>query len=77
MASPARCGRRTRPRRARSAGGCECGTVWINEIHHFSPHVSFGGHKQSGMGVENALEGLAEYTNAQTIVTHKAAAPAA
>ncbi len=49
----------------------ECGTVWINEIHSFSPHVAFGGHKQSGIGVENALEGLAEYTNVQTIVTRQ------
>jgi acyl-CoA reductase-like NAD-dependent aldehyde dehydrogenase len=46
----------------------EAGTVWINEIHSFSPHVAFGGHKQSGIGIENALDGLAEYTNAQTIV---------
>jgi acyl-CoA reductase-like NAD-dependent aldehyde dehydrogenase len=54
----------------------ECGTVWINEIHSFSPHVAFGGHKQSGIGLENALEGLSEYTNSQTLVTHKVAAPA-
>lgn len=46
----------------------EAGTVWINEIHSFSPHVAFGGHKQSGIGIENALDGLSEYTNAQTIV---------
>lgn len=45
----------------------EAGTVWINEIHSFSPHVAFGGHKQSGIGIENALDGLSEYTNAQTI----------
>lgn len=51
----------------------EAGTVWINEIHSFSPHVAFGGHKQSGIGIENALEGLAEYTNAQTIVTNRRA----
>ncbi|WP_263588003.1 aldehyde dehydrogenase family protein [Sphingopyxis sp. GC21] len=50
----------------------EAGTVWINEIHSFSPHVAFGGHKQSGIGIENALEGLAEYTNAQTIVLSRA-----
>ena len=48
----------------------EAGTVWINEVHSFSPHVAFGGHKQSGVGIENALEGLAEYTNAQTLVTN-------
>ncbi|MBY8822164.1 aldehyde dehydrogenase family protein [Sphingomonas colocasiae] len=54
----------------------EAGTVWINEIHSFSPHVAFGGHKQSGIGIENALDGLAEYTNAQTIVTNRGATPA-
>ncbi len=48
----------------------EAGTVWINEIHSFSPHVAFGGHKQSGVGIENALDGLSEYTNSQTIVTN-------
>jgi acyl-CoA reductase-like NAD-dependent aldehyde dehydrogenase len=50
----------------------EAGTVWVNEIHTFSPHVAFGGHKQSGIGIENALEGLAEYTNAQTLVINEA-----
>lgn len=48
----------------------EAGTVWINEIHSFSPHVTFGGQKQSGIGIENGLDGLAEYTNSQTIVTN-------
>jgi len=46
----------------------EAGTVWINEIHVFGPHIPFGGHKQSGIGIENALDGLAEYTNPQTIL---------
>ena len=55
----------------------EAGTVWINEIHSFSPHIAFGGHKQSGIGIENALDGLAEYTNAQTIVTNRAAVASA
>jgi acyl-CoA reductase-like NAD-dependent aldehyde dehydrogenase len=51
----------------RIAARLETGTVWINEVHVFSPHVAFGGHKQSGMGIENSLHGLAEYTNLQTI----------
>ncbi|WP_429932766.1 aldehyde dehydrogenase family protein [Agrobacterium vitis] len=51
----------------------EAGTVWVNEIHSFSPHVAFGGHKQSGIGIENALEGLSEYTNSQTLVINAAA----
>ncbi|ATU95473.1 aldehyde dehydrogenase family protein [Phyllobacterium zundukense] len=57
----------------KAAERIEAGTVWINEIHTFSPHVAFGGHKQSGIGIENALEGLAEYTNSQTIVVNSAA----
>jgi acyl-CoA reductase-like NAD-dependent aldehyde dehydrogenase len=58
--------------RARSlAERLETGTVWINEIHQFSPNIPFGGHKQSGMGVENSLEGLSEYTNSQTIMVKK------
>jgi acyl-CoA reductase-like NAD-dependent aldehyde dehydrogenase len=49
------------------AARLETGTVWINQVHVFSPHVAFGGHKESGMGIENSLHGLAEYTNLQTI----------
>jgi acyl-CoA reductase-like NAD-dependent aldehyde dehydrogenase len=49
----------------------EAGTVWINEIHIFGPHIAFGGHKQSGIGVENSLHGLSEYTNAQTITVRE------
>jgi acyl-CoA reductase-like NAD-dependent aldehyde dehydrogenase len=45
----------------------ECGQVWINEIHTFSPHGAFGAHKQSGIGIANALDGLLAYTNPQTI----------
>jgi acyl-CoA reductase-like NAD-dependent aldehyde dehydrogenase len=51
----------------------EAGTVWVNEIHSFSPHIAFGGHKQSGIGIENALDGLSEYTNSQTLVINAAA----
>ena len=51
----------------------EAGTIWVNEVHTFSPHVAFGGHKQSGIGIENALDGLAEYTNSQTLVINPAA----
>lgn len=49
----------------------EAGTVWLNEVHQYSPHQVFGGHKQSGIGAENSLHGLAEYTNHQTITINK------
>lgn len=46
----------------------EAGTVWINHAHVFAPNIAFGGHKQSGVGVENSLHGLAEYCNVQTVM---------
>ncbi|WP_420231722.1 aldehyde dehydrogenase family protein [Pseudomonas sp. ABY48] len=52
----------------RVARRIEAGTVWINQAHVFSPGFAFGGHKQSGLGIENSLHGLAEYTNMQTLM---------
>lgn len=49
------------------AGRLETGTVWINEVQYLSPFQAFAGHKQSGLGVENGLGGLLEYTVPQTI----------
>jgi len=49
----------------------EAGTVWLNEVHQYSPFQAFGGHKQSGLGCENSLHGLMEYTNWQTITMNK------
>lgn len=47
------------------------GTVWVNETQHLSPTAAFGGMKQSGIGVEGGVEGLLEYTSAQTIVRRR------
>ncbi|WP_321893721.1 aldehyde dehydrogenase family protein [Paraburkholderia tropica] len=55
----------------RIAEQLEAGTVWLNEVHMYSPNQAFGGHKQSGLGCENSLHGLAEYTNWQTITLRK------
>jgi len=49
------------------------GTVWVNETQYLTPLAAFGGMKQSGVGVEGGLEGLLEYTNAQTIVRRRTA----
>jgi acyl-CoA reductase-like NAD-dependent aldehyde dehydrogenase len=49
----------------------QAGTVWLNEIHQYSPHQAFGGHKESGIGCENSLHGLMEYTNWHTITLNK------
>jgi len=58
------------------AGRLETGTVWINEAQYIMPWTPFGGHKQSGVGVENGADGLLEYTNPQTISIRKTVAPA-
>jgi acyl-CoA reductase-like NAD-dependent aldehyde dehydrogenase len=57
------------------AARLECGTVWINEIHYTMPNAALAGHKQSGLGVENGLDGLLEYTVPQTVVLRKALNP--
>lgn len=49
----------------------ESGTVWINEFGVLSPNYPLGGHKESGIGIENSLDGLAEYTNSKTILINK------
>ncbi len=46
----------------------ECGTVCINSASMLDPQAPFAGHKQSGLGVENGIDGLLEFTNAQTMV---------
>lgn len=51
----------------------QAGTVWLNEVHQYSPHQAFGGHKQSGIGCENSLHGAMEYTNWQSITLNKVA----
>lgn len=49
------------------ASQLECGSVWINKHGAIQPNVPFGGVKGSGLGVEFAEEGLAEYTTIQVI----------
>lgn len=57
------------PARAQAvAQRLETGTVWINDVQALSPTVAFAGHKQSGIGVENGLDGLLEYCVPRTIV---------
>lgn len=55
----------------RIAERLETGSVWINENLYLPPFAPFGGHKQSGLGVENGQEGLLEYTSPQTLYIPK------
>ncbi|MET9416157.1 aldehyde dehydrogenase family protein [Streptomyces klenkii] len=51
----------------------DAGTVWINEVQHLTPHVTFAGHKQSGLGSESGPEGLLEFTTPRTITVRRTA----
>ena len=51
----------------RVAHRLEAGTVWINSYRVLSYNVPFGGFGQSGMGRENGIEGLMEYTRTKAI----------
>lgn len=49
----------------------QTGTVWINGPQYTSALAPFGGHKQSGLGVEGGVEGLLQCSVARTIVLHR------
>ena len=41
----------------------DAGTVWINNCwHYLSASVPFGGHKESGAGMEGGQQGIEAYT---------------
>ena len=52
----------------RIAERLDTGNVWINEGLALSPFAAFGGRKQSGMGIENGIEGLMAYTEPKTFL---------
>ncbi|MDF8332209.1 aldehyde dehydrogenase family protein [Novosphingobium cyanobacteriorum] len=54
----------------------ETGTVWINHTMYIMPWTPFAGRKQSGLGVENGVEGLLEFTAPQTITVARQPQPA-
>jgi acyl-CoA reductase-like NAD-dependent aldehyde dehydrogenase len=51
----------------------ESGTVWINKHLEPVPNAPFGGHKESGIGVEYGISGLQSFCNIQTINIGKTA----
>jgi acyl-CoA reductase-like NAD-dependent aldehyde dehydrogenase len=58
----------TDPQKTRDvAARLEAGTVYINKHAEIAPHVPFGGIKNSGIGVEFGLEGLAAYTTIKIV----------
>lgn len=51
----------------RVAHALKVGTVWVNSYRTISFNTPFGGYKMSGLGLENGLEVLKEYTNVKSI----------
>ena len=51
----------------RVAHALRAGTVWINSYRTISFNTPFDGYKQSGIGRENGLESIREYTQVKSI----------
>jgi (Z)-2-((N-methylformamido)methylene)-5-hydroxybutyrolactone dehydrogenase len=51
----------------RVAHRLRAGTVWINAYRTVSFNTPFGGYKMSGIGRENGLEALREYTEVKSV----------
>ena len=51
----------------RMALAIRAGTVWVNSYRAVGPMAPFGGFKASGLGRENGLEALREYTEVKTV----------
>ena len=54
-------------RAASLARRLECGTAWVNSHLQLAPTVPFGGHKWSGIGVENGRWGLLGFTETSVL----------
>jgi betaine-aldehyde dehydrogenase len=62
-------------RAERVAGRLRHGTIWINDYHPYVPQAEWGGYKQSGIGRELGLAGLAEYRETKHIWHNTRPAP--
>ncbi|KAJ0277086.1 hypothetical protein COL940_007967 [Colletotrichum noveboracense] len=56
---------------AKVARSLEAGSVWINNHMDLGSSAPFGGHKESGFGVEGGLAGIIGYCNSQTLYVPK------
>jgi phenylacetaldehyde dehydrogenase len=52
----------------RLAKRIDAGTVWVNCHHLIDPALPFGGFKQSGMGREQAADGIELYTETKSVL---------
>ncbi len=51
----------------RVAARLRAGTVWVNAYRVVSPHVPFGGFGNSGIGRENGVDAIREYTEHKSV----------
>ena len=51
----------------RVAAKIRAGTVWINAYRVVAPSVPFGGFNASGLGRENGVEAVNEYTENKSV----------
>ena len=51
----------------RVAHALKAGTIWVNSYRTLSFNAPFGGYKQSGIGRENGLESVNEYTHTKSV----------
>jgi aldehyde dehydrogenase (NAD+) len=51
----------------RVAARLRAGTVWINAYRVVAPHVPFGGFGASGIGRENGVDAIREYTETKSV----------
>lgn len=58
-------------RAERMARRLEAGNVWVNSHFELAPHVPFGGHKWSGIGLDWGVEGMKGWCNAQAVWVRK------
>ena len=49
----------------------QAGNVFVNQHPSMGPEIPYGGIRQSGIGVECGLDGLAEYTNTVVVNVKK------
>ncbi|KAL2213292.1 aldehyde dehydrogenase-like protein [Sarocladium strictum] len=53
------------------ARGLSAGSVWVNNHFQVAPNVPFGGHKESGVGMEWGIEGFKHFTNSRSLWVFK------
>ena len=51
----------------------QAGTVWVNSHFELDARFPFGGHKESGIGVELGISGLKSFCNSQTLFLKRTA----